>query len=133
MSEFEYDQKELDERIIFDDKHEVMFCRVPKNGNTNIIRLFLVSQGLLSLDTLSLQRVSYNEMNSGLKKCSLKYVKNMFQRNKIIREYYKMMIVRNPLERLVSGFREKLCHYMKDTTAFPYNINYSIHHEKISH
>ena len=61
-------------------------------------------------------------MNNGLKKCSLQYVKNMFQRNKIIREYYKMMIVRNPLERLVSGFREKLRHYMKDTTAFPYNI-----------
>ena len=33
-----------------------------------------------------------------------------------------MMIVRNPLERLVSGFRDKLRYYMKDTTAFPYNI-----------
>ena len=123
MSDFEYDKKELDRRIIFDDKHEVAFCLVPKNGNTNIIRLFLVSQGLLSLDTLSLQRVHYDEMmRSGLKKVSLIHVHNNFQRSTILGKYYKMMMVRNPLERLLSGYRNKLCHNIKNTAAFPYNI-----------
>ena len=122
MSDFEYDEKELDQGIIFDDKHEVMFCVVPKNGNTNIIRLFLVSQSLLPLDTLSLQRVRYSKMNNGLKKISLIYVHNEFQRNKILREYYKMMVVRNPLERLLSGYRDKLCLGMKNRNDFPYDI-----------
>ena len=42
-----------------------------------------------------------------------------------IRDYYKFMIVRNPLERLVSGYRNKLEHpvrYVTNSTYRCFNI-----------
>ena len=101
--------------LIFDDKHKVIYCYVPKAGCTMMKTMFLILQGLFSLEvlekaanvthkdylsmTLSLCSSNTDSINCDTPESEIKYK---------LQTYFKFMIVRNPLERFFSAFHEKL-------------------------
>lgn len=96
--------------LMFDDKRKAIFCFVPKIGCTDMKRLFLYMGGQLPLNTLDWPWVEDKiYIEPALSKVSF-LNKTLFLKEKIdrMKSYYKFMVVRNPLERLVSAFRNKL-------------------------
>ena len=94
---------------LFDNTHRVVFCFLPKVGCTNLKLLFFVSQGLIPRTELGKPRdqvnqdelmhvVLSNNLETGDKSRKLENLKT----------YFKFVMVRNPLERLASGFRSKI-------------------------
>ena len=123
--------QEYEERFAFrrhmllDDTHEVLFCFVPKVGCTNLKLLFFVSQGFIPQTELAIPRDQINQL-------MLDYI--MFEHSflsmddnqsiAVMQSYFKYLMVRNPLERLASGYRSKVerfpLHGMIDSYP-PYN------------
>lgn len=122
-------RNELYRHLIFDDKEEVIYCFVEKAGCTNMKRLMFVNMGLIPEDTISWEWVDNTiYLEKALKKSS-------FARNDLtsasrlqrIRSHFKFMIVRNPLERLVSGYRNKIEPPLETLSSmFPYYIQREI-------
>ena len=96
--------------LMFDDGRKAIFCFVPKAGSTDMKRLVLYMGGRLPLETVewpwvedsiyiepALQHVSF--LNNSLSASDV---------SRRINSYYKFMIVRNPLERLASLYRDKI-------------------------
>jgi len=96
--------------VVVDEERRIMFCGVPKAATTLIKRIFLKA----SFDRY--KDVPLDEIRDGpTGKLStthgqdLKYLHEypVEQRKGIIRDYFKFMIVRPPLERLLSAYRDK--------------------------
>ena len=103
-------QKELLYRhLIFDDRRKSLFCFVEKIGCTDMKRLLFVTSGVLPLETIHHSWVDLRYLERGLRRGSL-LNKNLTDASRLLRmkNYFKFMIVRNPLERLVSGYRNKI-------------------------
>ena len=79
---------------------------MPKVGCTSLKYLFFVNQGLIPRTELNkpLDKLNKKLLTSLVLSRNLKYVKTL----KNLDMYYKFVMVRNPLERLVSGFRDKI-------------------------
>ncbi|CAI8038046.1 Carbohydrate sulfotransferase 14 [Geodia barretti] len=90
--------------LLYDDSKRIVFCYVPKNGCSNMKRLLLILNGLLPPEASKQSRPS--EML--LKKVNS--FRNLTAQQAIykLKNYYKFAIVRNPLERLLSAYRNKL-------------------------
>ena len=104
------------EQLLFNQEHKVFFCLVEKNGNTIFRALFLIAAGFVPETIIATQpRVELRNMilKYGNKTVS-KYSPTI---NKIIGSlwphYFKMMMVRHPLERLLSAYRDKLSGVIK--------------------
>ena len=85
------------------------FCPVAKCGNTNTKRLFEVVAGVLSLDTVSDPRIDYEVVLEHLyviRKAPKVWFGDTL--DLLQSQYFKMTIVRAPLNRLVSAYRDKL-------------------------
>ena len=85
----------MKKQIILNDNKKVLFCLVQKNGNSNIEKLFLIKEGLFPADDLS-RRIHVNNL-SNLTKIR---PHNFSVMPKDFSGYFKMTMVRNPLERL---------------------------------
>lgn len=95
--------------LIFDDKRRSLFCFVEKVGCTDMKRLMFVTAGVLPVETANQEWVDLKYLEKGLRKASLlNKTLTPDGRMERIRDYFKFMIVRNPLERLVSGYRNKI-------------------------
>ena len=88
---------------LYDNIHHVIFCFVPKVGCTSLKYLFFINQGLIPRTELNkpLDKLNKHLLVSLVKSRNLNRVKKLDM-------YYKFVMVRNPLERLVSGFRDKI-------------------------
>lgn len=115
---FQHEQKypfgdkllEFNRHLIFDDQRKVIYCFVPKIGCTNMKRLMLYMGGHLPLSTLDWPWVEDSiYLEPALDHASLAN-KTLSTKEKIdrIKTYFKFMIVRNPLERLASAYRNKI-------------------------
>lgn len=95
--------------LIYDDKRRSLFCFVEKIGCTDMKRLLFVTSGALPVETAQHSWVDLKYLEKGLRRASLAN-RNLTSEGKLqrIREYFKFTIVRNPLERLVSGYRNKI-------------------------
>ena len=87
--------------LIVSEKYKVIYCYIPKVSSTNMKRIFLVLEGLYPSITeihtqLDLQLVLLNNQ---------KFTED--QRQYMLKNFYKFMIVRDPFERLVSAFLHK--------------------------
>ncbi|XP_028400652.1 carbohydrate sulfotransferase 14-like [Dendronephthya gigantea] len=69
--------------IIVNEKHKVLYCFIPKVGCSNMKRIFLVMQGLYPS----------------------KFTEE--QREHMLKNFYKFLLVRDPMERLASAYRNK--------------------------
>ncbi|XP_077375776.1 carbohydrate sulfotransferase 8 isoform X2 [Festucalex cinctus] len=88
--------------IFVEDKHKLLYCQVPKSGCSNWKRTLMVLAGVAS----DPHNISHDTAHFG----STLQTLNNFDRQGIIRRlgsYTKVMFVREPLERLVSAYRDK--------------------------
>ncbi|KAL1007413.1 hypothetical protein UPYG_G00086470 [Umbra pygmaea] len=89
-------------RIFVEDKYKLLYCEVPKAGCSNWKRILMVLSGLAS----STHNIKHDVVHYG------NHLKRLdsFDRPGITRRletYTKVLFVREPLERLVSAFRDK--------------------------
>ncbi|KAH3819739.1 hypothetical protein DPMN_121482, partial [Dreissena polymorpha] len=103
--------------IVVDDKYQVMYCYVPKVACTNLKRVFLLLTGMMNVtDPLQLKSADVH----GVHDKYLKYL-NTVPSSGIayrLKHYKKVIFVREPLERLLSAYRNKFLQngneYFKD-------------------
>ncbi|XP_039539977.1 carbohydrate sulfotransferase 8 isoform X1 [Pimephales promelas] len=89
-------------RIYVEDRHKLLYCEVPKAGCSNWKRLLMVLAGVAN-STRDINHVSVHYDNH-LKRL------DSFDRqgiSKRLETYTKVLFVREPMERLVSAFRDK--------------------------
>jgi chondroitin 4-sulfotransferase 11 len=90
--------------LLVNEEHKVIFCFIPKISCTNMKKIFLVMKGLypsvekVNGGTLRLQGQGVRLSNETVTEK---------QREYMLKNFYKFMIVRDPFERLVSGYRNK--------------------------
>ncbi|XP_015857081.3 carbohydrate sulfotransferase 9 isoform X1 [Peromyscus maniculatus bairdii] len=92
-------------RIYVEDKHKILYCEVPKAGCSNWKRVLMVLNGLAS----SVYNISHGTVHYGkhLKTLNSFDLKGIYMR---LNTYTKVVFVRDPMERLVSAFRDKFEH-----------------------
>ncbi|XP_075388963.1 carbohydrate sulfotransferase 9 [Tenrec ecaudatus] len=92
-------------RIYVEDKHRILYCEVPKAGCSNWKRVLMVLNGLAS----SAHNISHDAVHYGkhLKRLDSFDLKGIHMR---LNTYTKAVFVRDPMERLVSAFRDKFEH-----------------------
>ncbi|XP_046768226.1 carbohydrate sulfotransferase 9 isoform X2 [Gallus gallus] len=92
-------------RIYVEDRHKVLYCEVPKVGCSNWKRVLMVLNGLAT----SVRNISHDDVHYGkhLRKLDSYDLKGIYTR---LNTYTKAIFVRDPLERLVSAFRDKFEH-----------------------
>uniref|UniRef100_A0A4X1VNU8 Carbohydrate sulfotransferase n=2 Tax=Sus scrofa TaxID=9823 RepID=A0A4X1VNU8_PIG len=92
-------------RIYVEDKHKILYCEVPKAGCSNWKRILMVLNGLAP----SAHNISHDAVHYGkhLKKLDSFDLKGIYTR---LNTYTKAVFVRDPMERLVSAFRDKFEH-----------------------
>ena len=96
-------QYNLFHHLLVNEEHKVIYCYIPKVGCSNIKRILLVMQGTYeSIDTA----IPHTSNDSELRLTNEKFSNE--QRQYMLKHFYKFMIVRDPLERLVSAYRNKL-------------------------
>lgn len=81
-------------------------------GSTSLIVLYFIAQGLLpdSVATISRGQLSNSELQDLVDHHSLSALSEQ-ERLGVVKKYYKFVMYRNPLERLVSGYRSKVQNY----------------------
>uniref|UniRef100_A0A3Q2YIK2 Carbohydrate sulfotransferase n=1 Tax=Hippocampus comes TaxID=109280 RepID=A0A3Q2YIK2_HIPCM len=88
--------------IFVEDKHKLLYCQVPKAGCSNWKRTLMVLAGIAS----DPQTINHDTAHIGNPLKTL----NNFDRQGIMRRlgsYTKVLFVREPLERIVSAYRDK--------------------------
>ena len=100
--------------LLYEDNHKFVYCTVPKIAGTTMKTMMVLLQGLYTMDVFNSTIVTYqkhlhnvrsmciNQMSGGAcdkPKAEYKYWLN---------NYYKFMLVRDPLERIVSAYHNKL-------------------------
>ncbi|XP_062986732.1 carbohydrate sulfotransferase 9 isoform X2 [Elgaria multicarinata webbii] len=92
-------------RIYVEDKHKLLYCEVPKAGCSNWKRVLMVLGGLAE----STANITHDAVHYGkrLKKLDSYDLKGIHTR---LKTYTKVISVRDPMERLVSAFRDKFEH-----------------------
>ncbi|XP_057253658.1 carbohydrate sulfotransferase 9 isoform X2 [Pezoporus wallicus] len=92
-------------RIYVEDRHKVLYCEVPKAGCSNWKRVLMVLNGLAA----SVHNISHDDVHYGkhLRKLDSYDLKGIYTR---LNTYTKAIFVRDPMERLVSAFRDKFEH-----------------------
>ena len=108
--------------LIYNEQTQVMYCYLPKVANTNFRRVFYGLENVVPKEKVP--KLDGYEVYFILKD-KLKYLKGQMQpkQNRMLREYGKFMVVREPLERLLSGYRNKFFHPNKDHQR-EYHTNY---------
>lgn len=97
-----YTKQELHHHLLYDDSKRIIFCYVPKSGCSNWKRMFAVLNGTVRANDM--ERPSKQILQSVNK---LEYLSEAEQ-NTRLKHYFKFSFVRNPLERIVSGYRNKI-------------------------
>ena len=98
-------------QLVLNHEHKVFFCLVEKNGNTNVRMMFLIAAGLVPATTSAESRSQFDEH---IREYHQRIVAGNVRLNKgetiesLLPQYFKMTIVRQPLERLLSACRDKI-------------------------
>uniref|UniRef100_UPI00358E5514 carbohydrate sulfotransferase 8 n=1 Tax=Myxine glutinosa TaxID=7769 RepID=UPI00358E5514 len=90
-------------RLFVEERHHLLYCEIPKAGCTNWKRLLMVLSGRAPSTTAVLHTAAHYA--NGLRRLD-SYPRHEIERR--LRTYTKVLFVREPLERLVSAFRDKL-------------------------
>jgi dermatan 4-sulfotransferase 1 len=105
-SSLSLEEKRATSRItIVDDEHGILYCFFPKVACSNWKRVFLVLAGR-ELTSNSIEKVDHKKFKflSDLPPLGIEWR---------LKTYYKFLFVREPLERIVSAYRDKFLVYKK--------------------
>lgn len=94
------------DHILIDENRKVLFCYVPKVACTNWKRIFMLLTGKASNISQVLQIPSYKVHARNLFTSLQNY--SIAEVDQILRDYTKFIFVRNPFERLLSAYHNKL-------------------------
>ncbi|CAH1800377.1 unnamed protein product [Owenia fusiformis] len=108
-------QKETEEilgnksALIVDEKLKLVFCFVPKAASTSWASIIISHHSNCSIESLDSNEI-WNSRR--------KYIKPMWEftsqeRMKILRDYLKVLVVRDPLDRIYSAWYDKFRYYNK--------------------
>ncbi|XP_060029629.1 carbohydrate sulfotransferase 9 [Erinaceus europaeus] len=105
MSHFQSRLFHVVSRIYVEDKHKILYCEVPKAGCSNWKRILMVLSGLAP----STYNISHDAVHYGkyLKTLDSFDLRGIYTR---LNTYTKAVFIRDPMERLVSAFRDKFEH-----------------------
>ncbi|ELT96526.1 hypothetical protein CAPTEDRAFT_216064 [Capitella teleta] len=93
-------------RMLVNEKHNVMYCALPKAGSTTINNLFYYSiTGKLPEDDIHCMDC--------WRKAGMEYLHRYSHaaRRKMLNTFYKVLVVRHPLDRMVSCWNGKFVHH----------------------
>ena len=98
--------------MLYEDTHKVIYCSVPKTGCTSMKTMMVLLQGLFTLDQLNKTKVTHEDhLLKALKLCRDNSIQPCYQPKNntdyFIKNYYKFVVVRDPLERFVSVYHDK--------------------------
>nr|XP_039260304.1 carbohydrate sulfotransferase 9-like isoform X1 [Styela clava] len=92
-------------KLYFSDKYKLLACLIPKVGCTNFKKVLLVAEGLVNAsDATELSGDIHDIANLNLHLQTLSDVKEIKHR---LNTYYKVIMVREPLHRMLSAYRNK--------------------------
>ena len=114
QSYFQHTPYYKDRHALYDENHRAMFCFLPKVGCTNLKILFIVNQELYPRTELDKPR---ENLDKEIFRSALKQFRNQTNEKLIATSfdsYFKFMMVRNPLERLLSAYRDKVEKYSRN-------------------
>lgn len=102
-------RQEPDKHLMISNEKQVLYCFLPKVANTNFRRVFLGLQGVVPKPEVP--NISGYDIYFTYDK-KFKYLSGLSQELKqnILERYRKFVVVRDPLERLLSGYRNKFFH-----------------------
>ncbi|XP_071792339.1 carbohydrate sulfotransferase 11-like isoform X1 [Asterias amurensis] len=101
------------------DSHKLMYCYIPKVGCTNWKRILLVLKGVYNDTKLIGQSQSHTLTSKFIKPLSSYSLEEATER---LENYTKFVFVRHPLERILSGFRDKFQKNYGSSTIFRKNF-----------
>ena len=114
-------------RILLHEKCRVAYCYVPKSACTTFKILFLHSQGLLPDSYLNYDKKMQPRLAKPLSKILLYVAVDRSNYQTILSSYFKFVMFRHPLERLLSEYQSKMSFAMiKDVPEEERDIQTSI-------
>ena len=118
-SEMPEDRAELNgllHHLLYDDSKRIIFCYVPKAGCSNWKRMFAVLNG--TEQATNTER-PHDEVLKNVNKLQHLLVTQQKER---FDTYFKFTFIRNPLERIVSAYRNKIAIPIKHEKHWPYDV-----------
>lgn len=119
-----YQDRILSRHLLVDDHSNTLFCFVPKVGCTNLKLALFYAQGFLTKQDIDKPRdnIDQDKLEEGIVSSSF-LSRNKPKRIGILKRYFKFIMYRHPLERLLSGYRSKVERYplvglQKDTPHY---------------
>ena len=102
--------KKLYAHLLYDDRKKLIHCYVPKVGCSKWRYTFVLLNGIVPLSTRH-KRLSEYKLQKAKKLSDLPTK----ERNKRLTEYFKSVFVRNPMERVVSAYNDKIIKHVNET------------------
>ncbi|XP_039250035.2 carbohydrate sulfotransferase 11-like [Styela clava] len=102
-------------RLHFSDEHKLIACTIPKSGSTSWIKALLMADGIVNVSTPN-EIEQEDAYKLGMKHRYLWLHFNHTSKhgkaeiNRRLNDYYRIIIVREPLERVVSAYLDKVVH-----------------------
>ena len=116
LATLSFDQRSPEEKFyvfLVDETHQLVYCGIPKTGMT--LWRTMIARATGKLNTTGSINISDREFlaNLGLK---FLYHYPSQEQERILKEYFKVMSVRHPLDRLVSAYVDKFTNSYMDTS-----------------
>ncbi|XP_029454477.1 carbohydrate sulfotransferase 11-like isoform X1 [Rhinatrema bivittatum] len=117
-------------QLYVEHNHRLIFCSIPKVGCSNWLRILLILQKNLSSE-LTKESINRNELLKYIHTTPLLIKLNRYPstlQQELLSNYTKVMVTRDPFERLVSAYRNKILHGVQSfmkliKAAFPKSSN----------
>ncbi|KAM9836068.1 carbohydrate sulfotransferase 10-like isoform 2-T2 [Aulostomus maculatus] len=107
------------DRIFVSDKHKILFCQTPKVDNTQWKKVLIVLTGAFStVEEIPEDFVHANSKNDLTRLSSLAPEEIQHR----LQTYFKFFFVRDPLERLISAFKDKFKHNPRNEPWYTHDI-----------
>ncbi|KAJ9598199.1 hypothetical protein L9F63_011119 [Diploptera punctata] len=111
--------REMYNHILVDERHKLLYCYVPKVACTNWKRVFMILNGMAnSTDPLKIPASLAHHKDSIPRLSNY----SSAEINIILKTYTKFLFVRNPFERLLSAYHNKLEQHYQSSKYFQSRI-----------
>ncbi|XP_039259764.2 carbohydrate sulfotransferase 9-like [Styela clava] len=93
-------------KLFFSDKYKLIACQIPKVGCTNFKKVLLVAEGLVN-NTNPKELSGHVTHDIANRVLQLKNLGDVTEIKRRLNNYYKVVMVRDPLHRVLSAYRNK--------------------------